>query len=180
MREWLSVMTTGGILEYAPETQTFRLPPEHAACLTRDGRLGNLAVYAQFVALMEQVQERTLECFETGAGLCYHDYPDFHRVMAEDSSQTVVAQLFTELLPLVPGLTARLDAGIDVLDAGCGRGGASSGQGSAEAVADLCGWLAAGPASSAHLRAETGSTSGQAGGLSRPAPGGESNRWCDR
>ena len=122
VREWLSVMTTGGIVEYAPETQTFWLPPEHAACLTRNGSLGNLAVYAQFVALMGQVQERTLECFETGAGLCYHDYPDFHRVMSEDSNQTVVAQLFAELLPLVPGLTARLEAGIDVLDAGCGRG----------------------------------------------------------
>lgn len=122
VREWLSAMTTGGIVEYAPESQTFRLPPEHAACLTRDGSLGNLAVYAQFVAMMGQVQEQTLECFETGAGLCYHDYPDFHRVMSEDSNQTVVAQLFTELLPLVPGLTARLEAGIDVLDAGCGRG----------------------------------------------------------
>lgn len=124
VREWLSAMTTGGIVDYDPQTETFSLPPEHAASLTRDASLGNIAVYAQFVALMGQVQDRILGCFETGAGLCYHDFPDFHRVMAEDSNQTVVAQLFTGLLPLVPGLNERLRDGIDVLDAGCGRGNA--------------------------------------------------------
>jgi 2-polyprenyl-3-methyl-5-hydroxy-6-metoxy-1,4-benzoquinol methylase len=35
----------------------------------------------------------------------------------------VVAALETHVLPLVPGLTARLAAGIHVLDVGCGRGG---------------------------------------------------------
>ena len=42
--------------------------------------------------------------------------------MREDSGQTVVAAL-DELLPaLVPEVVARLEAGIDVLDAGCGAG----------------------------------------------------------
>ena len=35
VREWLSVMTTSGIVEYDPAGQTFCLPAEHAACLTR-------------------------------------------------------------------------------------------------------------------------------------------------
>jgi 2-polyprenyl-3-methyl-5-hydroxy-6-metoxy-1,4-benzoquinol methylase len=43
-------------------------------------------------------------------------------VMAEDSGQTVVAALTDYILPLVPGLTGRLEAGIDVLDVGCGSG----------------------------------------------------------
>jgi 2-polyprenyl-3-methyl-5-hydroxy-6-metoxy-1,4-benzoquinol methylase len=42
--------------------------------------------------------------------------------MAEDSYQTVVCGLFDHILPLVPGITARLERGISVLDAGCGRG----------------------------------------------------------
>jgi SAM-dependent methyltransferase len=42
--------------------------------------------------------------------------------MAEDSDQTVVAPLFDVLLPLIEGATERLQAGIEVLDAGCGRG----------------------------------------------------------
>jgi len=44
--------------------------------------------------------------------------------MEEDSAQTVTAALFDHLLPLVEGIEARLEAGIDVLDAGCGRGSA--------------------------------------------------------
>ncbi|UHD15015.1 class I SAM-dependent methyltransferase [Thiocapsa bogorovii] len=122
VREWLAAMTTGRIVRYDPVRRTYTLPAEHAACLTRDGIIGNFAVYAQYVTLMGQVQDRTLACFETGDGLGYGDFPDFHQVMCEDSNQTVVAQLFDTLLPLVPGLNRRLEAGIEVLDAGCARG----------------------------------------------------------
>jgi len=52
----------------------------------------------------------------------YSAYPRFHEVMAEESAQTVVAALTGSILPLVPGLTDRLEAGIDVLDLGCGSG----------------------------------------------------------
>lgn len=34
VREWLGAMTTSAVVEYEPETRTYRLPPEHAACLT--------------------------------------------------------------------------------------------------------------------------------------------------
>ncbi len=122
VREWLAVMVTGRIVTYDPAARTYDLPPEHAAILTRRAPLGNFAVAAQFVPLMGAVQERIIGCFRTGDGTAYDHYPCFHQVMAEDSGQTVVDQLFDTLLPLVPGLTERLERGIDVLDAGCGRG----------------------------------------------------------
>lgn len=124
VREWLAVMATGRIVRYDPVERTYWLPPEHAACLTRTAPLGNLAVYGQHVAIMGAIQERVLECFETGAGMSYGDYPCFHRIMAEDSGQTVTAQLFDAILPLAEGITERLESGIEVLDAGCGRGAA--------------------------------------------------------
>jgi SAM-dependent methyltransferase len=124
VREWLAVMVTGRIVEYDPATRTYALPPAHAACLTRGAPLGNLAVYGQFVALLGGMQDRILACLESGDGLAYGDYPHFHELMAEDSGQTVTAQLFDNILPMVEGLEARLEAGIDVLDAGCGRGAA--------------------------------------------------------
>jgi 2-polyprenyl-3-methyl-5-hydroxy-6-metoxy-1,4-benzoquinol methylase len=123
VREWLAVMVTGRIVTYDPTRGTYHLPPEHAACLTRSGQLGNLAVYSQPVALMGAVQEKVIERFETGDGLAYGDYPCFHQFMAEDSAQTVTAQLFDTILPLA-GITGRLESGIDVLDAGCARGSA--------------------------------------------------------
>lgn len=122
VREWLAVMVTGGIVIYDPHHGTYRLPPEHAACLTREAPLGNLAVYAQTIPLMGAVQDLLLERFESGAGTAYADYPCFHQLMAEDSGQTVVARLFDTLLPLAPELPGRLEAGIEVMDAGCGRG----------------------------------------------------------
>lgn len=122
VREWLAVMVTGGICRYDPATSRYRLPPEHAACLVKGAPLGNLAVFAQHVALLGQMQDRALTFFETGEGTRYGDYPCFHQIMAEDSEQSVAAALIEHILPLVDGLETRLEQGIDVLDAGCGRG----------------------------------------------------------
>lgn len=122
VREWLAVMVTSGIVRYDAAADTYKLPAEHAACLTREGSLGNFAVYAQFAPMAGAVQERILDCFETGDGTGYHDYPCFHRIMAEDSAQSVLAGLFDIILPLASDMPARLEIGIDVLDAGCGSG----------------------------------------------------------
>ncbi len=122
VREWLAVMVTGGIVTYDPDYELYHLPEAHAACLTRSASLGNMAVYAQSVALMGAVQERLLDCFESGEGTRYEDYPCFHQYMEEDSGQTVVEPLFEHVLPLADGIQERLFSGIEVLDAGCGRG----------------------------------------------------------
>lgn len=122
VREWLAALVTGGVVTYDPIHHTYALPAEHAACLTRGAPLGNLAVYAQMLFGIATVQDRVLACFETGGGTTYDEYPDFHHIMAQDSGQTVVAHLFERLLPLVSDLPARLEAGCDALDAGCGQG----------------------------------------------------------
>lgn len=122
LREWLSVMTTAGIVHYEPHTGRFSLDPAAAACLTRAAAPNNLAVTARMLPTMGSMEEDLLACFRSGEGLPYSAYPCFHEVMAEDSHQTVVSALFDHLLPLIPGIESRLEAGIDVLDAGCGRG----------------------------------------------------------
>lgn len=122
VREWLAAMVVGRIVEHDPEHGTYYLPPEHAAWLTRAATPDNIAVTAQFIPLMGTVEDRIVECFEKGGGVPYEAYPRFHEVMAEDSGQTVVAALFDHVLPLVPGLTERLENGIEVLDVGCGSG----------------------------------------------------------
>lgn len=124
VREWLAVMVMARIVEFDPSGQTYALPAEHAASLTRGAPLGNFAVYAQHVALLGAVQDRTLACFETGEGTSYAEYPCFHQIMAEDSGMTVRDGLFDHILPLVDGIEARLESGIEVMDAGCGQGGA--------------------------------------------------------
>jgi 2-polyprenyl-3-methyl-5-hydroxy-6-metoxy-1,4-benzoquinol methylase len=122
VREWLGAMVTGGVVEHEPVNNTFRLPPEHAAFLTRAASPNNLAVTAQFVSVLGAVEDRIIECFRRGGGVPYSAFARFHEVMAEESAQTVVAGLFEHILPLAAGVTEALAAGIDVLDVGCGSG----------------------------------------------------------
>jgi ubiquinone/menaquinone biosynthesis C-methylase UbiE len=69
---------------------------------------------------MPPVEDPIVACFKNGGGVPYSAFGRFQRIMAEDSGQTVVAALTDAILPLVPGLIAELEAGIEVLDVGCG------------------------------------------------------------
>lgn len=122
VREWLGTMVTGRIVIYDPDTKTYNLPEEHAAFLTRKAVPNNLAATMQFFPVLGSVEEQVLECFRSGGGVPYSEFPRFHEVMAEESSQTVVSALLDQILPLVPGIKEKLEAGIDVLDVGCGSG----------------------------------------------------------
>lgn len=122
VREWLGAMTTAGVVRIDPEADRFSLPAAHAAVLTRAAGADNIAVFAQYISLLGQVEDGILDCFYRGGGLAYACYPRFHEVMAEDSGQSVLSVLESEVVPLMPGLQERLQQGCQVLDVGCGRG----------------------------------------------------------
>ena len=122
VREWLGAMVTGKIVDYNPEKQTYVLPPEHAALVTRAAGPMNMADDAQLVALLADVEPDVIECFHKGGGVPYSRFPRFQALMAEFSAAVLDASLLQTVLPLVPGIQGRLSAGIDVLDVGCGQG----------------------------------------------------------
>lgn len=122
VREWLGAMVVAKIVDHDPLDETYRLPPEHAAFLTRAASPNNIAAFMQFIAVLGSVGDGIVESFEHGGGVAYSAYSRFPEVMAEASDQGVVAALTDHILPLVPGLTERLEEGIDVLDVGCGSG----------------------------------------------------------
>jgi SAM-dependent methyltransferase len=122
VREWLGGMTVARVVEYDAEQRTYRLPPEHAAFLTRAAGPENLAGATQFIALLAGVESRLVDCFRHGGGVPYSEYTEFHRLMAEDSGAVFDAALIDAILPLVPRLPERLRDGIDVADIGCGSG----------------------------------------------------------
>src|SRR5262245_44300489 len=86
VREWLGAMATGRIIEYDPANGTFRLPPEHAASLTRSAGPANLANMLQFMSLMGNVEDQIVECFRKGGGVPYSQYPKFQQLMGEMSA----------------------------------------------------------------------------------------------
>ena len=122
VREWLNAMVTARVIDYDPGSRTYSLPAEHAAALTRDAAPDNLAAFAQYIPMMGSVEDDIVGCFREGGGVPYQKFHRFHEVMAEDSGQTVLPALIDAILPLAPGLTERLEQGVDVLDVGCGAG----------------------------------------------------------
>jgi SAM-dependent methyltransferase len=122
VREWLNAMTTARVVFYDPQSRTYHLPREHAAWLVEGAGPDNLARPMRFLPLLAEVEQGIVRCFREGGGLSYADYPRFHAVMGEDSAAVVDATLLNRTVPLVEGLDARLRAGIEVADIGCGSG----------------------------------------------------------
>ncbi|MEZ5237426.1 MAG: class I SAM-dependent methyltransferase [Microthrixaceae bacterium] len=115
-------MVTAGIVEYDPDSMRFHLPPEHAALLTRAAGPQNLAAFTQFLPVIAEVEQDVIDCFSSGGGVGYEHYRDFHRTMGELSAMQFDAALVPAVLPLVPDIVGKLEAGIAVADVGCGRG----------------------------------------------------------
>jgi SAM-dependent methyltransferase len=122
VRAWLGAMATGRIVEYDPATRRFRLPPEHAASLARTPAWPCAATTMQFIPLLGAMEDRVVASFRDGRGVPCSAFPRFQQVIADESLQTTVSALLDRILPLVPGLTKRLEEGISVLDIGCGSG----------------------------------------------------------
>jgi 2-polyprenyl-3-methyl-5-hydroxy-6-metoxy-1,4-benzoquinol methylase len=122
VREWLGGLATGKIVEYDATEETYGLPPEHAAFLTRAAGPDNLAFFGQYVSLCGSLEDEILGCFATGAGLPYSAYPRFQELQGEESARTFDTALVDKILPLAEGLVERLEQGIEVLDIGCGTG----------------------------------------------------------
>lgn len=122
VREWLATMVVSRFVEYHPLDETYVLPPEHAAWLTRTAGDNNFAREMQLVAMFGEVEQRIVESFRKGGGVPYSAYPRFQHLMGEGSRAGFDAALVDTTLPLVPGIVERLHAGIDVADIGCGQG----------------------------------------------------------
>ena len=122
VREWLGAMVTGRVIEYDPANQTYWLPAEHAAVLTRAAIPNNVASIAQFIPMLGSVEDEIVRSFVSGGGVPYSSYPRFHEVTAEATDMTTVFGLLDSILPLIPNAIDNLRKGISVLDVGCGRG----------------------------------------------------------
>jgi SAM-dependent methyltransferase len=122
VREWLHTLVVAGVIEYDREAKTYVLPPEHAAALTRAAGPHNAASMTTMFSMLSGVEDELVEAFKTGAGIPYSSFPRFAEFMAEDSALRFDHGLVDAQVPLVPGIVAKLEAGIEVADMGCGSG----------------------------------------------------------
>lgn len=122
VREWLAAMASGGIVDYEPDGETFELPEEHRALVTRAGGPLNIANATQNISLLGSVEDDVIEAFRTGAGVPYSKYPGFQQRMADESAARFDAGLLDETIPNIPGAVEALTEGARLADVGCGSG----------------------------------------------------------
>jgi len=122
VRELLNGLVTGGVIEYDAAERTYVLPAEHAAFLTSAAGPRNLSGMAKMLFASSVVEPRVAECFRTGGGVPYDEYPEFHEIQRQVSGAVHDASLVDVVIPLVEDMPGRLAAGIDVADVGCGAG----------------------------------------------------------
>jgi 2-polyprenyl-3-methyl-5-hydroxy-6-metoxy-1,4-benzoquinol methylase len=122
VREILGGLVLGGFVQYDPSAGTYLLPPEHAALLTREAGPDNLAYFTQYHARLAEVEPQVVEATRTGGGVPPEAYPWFTELQSGETGPYFEAALVEAVLPFVPGITERLQAGIDVLDVGTGSG----------------------------------------------------------
>jgi 2-polyprenyl-3-methyl-5-hydroxy-6-metoxy-1,4-benzoquinol methylase len=119
--EWLRDQATAGILEHHG-AERFALAPAGAAVLADPGNPFYLAGF--FNSLVPpSTLDRVAQAFSTGVGMSYEEHGTncactMKRMFAPSHA------LLPHFLGSVDGLGARLQAGIQVLDVGCGVGGA--------------------------------------------------------
>ena len=107
VREWLGAMATCGIIEHYPANDTYYLPSEHAASLTRAAAPVNVASTMQFIPLIGSMEDQLIECFRQGGGVPCASHPRLHEVLAGESDATgapALPAIVDSILPLIPGL----------------------------------------------------------------------------
>ena len=126
LREWLSAQAAAGYVWYDATTERFSLPAEHATVLADDDSPAfGVAVFEIIAAVWASV-DQLAHAYATGEGVGWQDH-DLRLFTGVDRFYRTYyrSSLLTEWLPAVDGLVDRLQAGIRVIDVGCGLGSAT-------------------------------------------------------
>ncbi|HUO46603.1 MAG TPA: class I SAM-dependent methyltransferase [Acidimicrobiia bacterium] len=126
VEEILSALAAGGIVEYDPDGGRFYLPPEHAACLVDPTSPYLMAGWFDMLPALMRSVDAVAAVAVHGGGIPIASFDD--RLVAgidRANSPAMKILLTRKWLPVLPDLVARLEAGAQVADIGCGSGAAA-------------------------------------------------------
>jgi SAM-dependent methyltransferase len=123
VREWLAAQAAGGYVEHDPATDTYVLPPEHAAVLADESSPVYQGGFFQSASAAIFAQDRVADRFRTGDGLGWHEHHhDLFHGTASVFGISYKAYLVQEWIPALEGVEEKLRRGARVADVGAGHG----------------------------------------------------------
>jgi ubiquinone/menaquinone biosynthesis C-methylase UbiE len=123
VEEWLAGMVAAGYLTYAPQTQTYTLPDEHAYFLASEGTDHYLGGLFTGLPRLLATAPKVATAFAQGGGVAFQDYgEDFPSTLEHMNRGLYENRLIQSWLPTMPDVVERLQWGGAALDIGCGTG----------------------------------------------------------
>lgn len=123
LSEWLGSVSAAGYINFDPENETFELPPEKALIFTREGQPACMQGFIQAVIAQYEMHEKAVDCFKTGKGRPWSDHSQCLFCGTDRFFRPgYAANLVSNWLPALNGVTDKLEAGAKVADIGCGYG----------------------------------------------------------
>ncbi len=123
VNEWLNAQAAGGYVGYHAISDTYELSPEQAMVLADEDSPVFIPNAWQVPASMWFDEDKAIEAFRTGKGVAWGDHDGrLYCGVAAFYRNAYRGSLVPEWLPALDGVVARLEAGIDVADVGCGHG----------------------------------------------------------
>ncbi len=123
VEEWLAAQFVSGYAEYDPAERTFWLTEEQAAVLADDSTPAFLAGAQTVTAAMWKDEERIREAFRSGRGFGWHEHDhDLFHGTEKLFKPGYLGNLLSAWIPALDDVDAKLRAGANVADIGCGHG----------------------------------------------------------
>jgi 2-polyprenyl-3-methyl-5-hydroxy-6-metoxy-1,4-benzoquinol methylase len=123
LREWTATMAAAGYLDYLPGDATFRMNPEQAAVLSNEDTTYFTAGAFQYAVACYRQIPKLMESFKNGGGVPFSDFgPEIVEAIERLFHVGYETWVAREWIPAVPDIHARLVAGGEAAEVGCGAG----------------------------------------------------------
>jgi 2-polyprenyl-3-methyl-5-hydroxy-6-metoxy-1,4-benzoquinol methylase len=123
VREWLSAQAASGFVDYNPDSDLFSINPEQQMALANEDSPVYVAPAFELIASAYIDEPKITDAFRTGDGVGWHEHHEcLFRGTEKFFRPGYRANLVSNWLPALEGVTDKLEAGAKVADIGCGAG----------------------------------------------------------